>query len=121
MPRIVHFEISADNPDRAIAFYKNTFDWKFEKWGEQDYWMVTTGDSSQPGIDGGLSRRDKTFTAITNIVDVPQIEEFAAKIIAAGGIQIIPKAAIPGVGYVAYFKDTEGNIFGIYQEDKTAK
>ncbi len=123
MPRIVHFEISVDNPERAIGFYQNVFGWKFDKWGagEQEYWMVTTGEKGTAGIDGGMMRRDKMFTGTTNVVDVPSVDEYAAKILATGGVQIVPKGAIPGVGWVAYFKDTEGNIFGVFQGDGSAK
>ena len=57
MPRPIHFEIPAENPQRAMQFYETLFGWKFQKWeGDSDYWLITTGDS-QPGIDGGLMRR----------------------------------------------------------------
>jgi len=57
MPRVIHFEIPADNPDRAVEFYKQVFGWKFDKWqGPQDYWLITTG-KGEPGIDGGMLRR----------------------------------------------------------------
>jgi catechol 2,3-dioxygenase-like lactoylglutathione lyase family enzyme len=58
MPRVVHFEISAEDPQRAADFYTRVFGWKITKWpGPQDYWLVTTGEAPEPGINGGLFRR----------------------------------------------------------------
>ena len=58
MPRVIHFEIHADNPDRALNFYQTVLGWQFQKWdGPMEYWMVRTGPKEQPGIDGGLLRR----------------------------------------------------------------
>jgi hypothetical protein len=123
MPRIVHFEISVDDLKRAADFYTKVFNWKFQTWGEGDqaYWLVTTGDSKEPGIDGGMMRRTEMFPPTTNIVGVPSVDDYSQKIVKEGGTQIVPKSPIPGVGWVAYFKDTEGNIFGIYQRDESAK
>ena len=60
MPRVIHFEIHADEPERAIRFYNSVFGWEFTKFPNAitEYWVVKTGESSQPGIDGGLLRRD---------------------------------------------------------------
>jgi predicted enzyme related to lactoylglutathione lyase len=123
MPRIVHFEISVDEPQRAMDFYSNVFGWKFDIWGggEQDYWMVSTGDKSEPGIDGGLMRRSPMFPPTTNVIAVPSIDDFCVRINQGGGTQVLPKSPIPGIGWAAYFKDTEGNIFGIFQGDPSAK
>ncbi len=58
MPRVVHFEIYADEPDRALSFYTSVFGWQTQKWeGPQDYWLFSTGDPAQPGINGGLIQR----------------------------------------------------------------
>jgi len=57
MPRVIHFDIPADNPARAVDFYKKVFDWKFDKWpSPTDYWLITTG-KGEPGIDGGMLKR----------------------------------------------------------------
>ena len=55
MNRVVHFDIQADDPKRAAAFYSTVFGWKFNQWGDIEYWLVTTGDDSQPGINGALT------------------------------------------------------------------
>ena len=76
MPRVMHFDFSADNPERAIEFYKGVFGWEFSKWnGPADYWLVTTGPEHQPGIDGGMSRRTEQSVA-ANTIDVPSVDDF---------------------------------------------
>ena len=123
MPRVVHFELSAEDPDRAAKFYDQVFGWKFEKWGgPMEYWMVNTGGDKQPGINGGLGRRSAGAPANTvNTIDVPSVDEYSTKVGKSGGKVIAPKMAIPGVGYVAMCQDTEGTTFGIMQFDETAK
>jgi predicted enzyme related to lactoylglutathione lyase len=127
MPRVIHFEIVADNPERAMKFYKEVFGWEFNKWdGPQDYWLVKTGEDSQPGINGGLTPKTNqgsgnTGGRITNSIDVPSIDEFSNKISMEGGKVLSPKMLIPGVGYLAICEDTEGISFGIIQYDRNAK
>ncbi|HMF57992.1 MAG TPA: VOC family protein [Pyrinomonadaceae bacterium] len=121
MHRVVHFEISADDPDRAVSFYKEVFGWEFEKWGgPRDYWLVTTGNGTEPGINGGVFRRDGPVNFV-NTVNVPDVDAFAEKITAEGGRVVVPKTTIPGVGYLIYCQDTESNVFGIMQADGSAK
>ncbi len=127
MPRVIHFEIVADNTERAMKFYKEVFGWEFNKWdGPQDYWLVKTGEDSQPGINGGLTPKTNqgsgnTGGRITNSIDVPSIDEFSNKISMEGGKVLSPKMPIPGVGYLAICEDTEGISFGIIQYDRNAK
>jgi predicted enzyme related to lactoylglutathione lyase len=122
MPRVVHFEIDAKKPDRAIKFYEKVFSWKVKKWeGPVEYYLITTGKESEPGIDGGLSRRTESEPSTVNTIDVPSVDEFIKKVEASGGTIIRPKMAVPGVGYMAYFKDPEGNIFGMMENDESAK
>lgn len=126
MPRVVHFEIHADDPQRAANFYHDVFDWQINKWeGPQDYWLVTTGSSSEPGIDGAILRRMQPINGDSVIayvctVDVPSVDNATAKITAQGGTIVLPKMAVPHIGWLAYAKDSEGNIFGIMQSDPSA-
>ena len=126
MPRVIHFEIHAENPERAIAFYQSVFGWQFNSWGgTEEYWLIITGPADAPGIDGGLIRRRGAIDGTAVIayvctIDVSSVDEFAQKITANGGSIVVAKHAIPGVGWNAYAKDTEGNIFGIHQEDRAA-
>jgi predicted enzyme related to lactoylglutathione lyase len=118
--RVVHFEIGAKEPERAVKFYNDVFGWQTQKWGgPQDYWLVQTGPDDQMGINGGIFRCQEG-SGCKNTVAVPSVDEFSAKVVASGGQVIQPKMAIPGVGYLAYCHDTEGNTFGIMQFDQAA-
>ncbi len=121
MPRVVHFEIPADDPQRAAAFYEKVFGWEIAKWeGPADYWLATSGPDEGPGINGAITRRDDQATT-RNIIDVPSVDEFAREIVMAGGTVLMPKTPVPQVGYMAYCTDTEGNVFGIMEMDETAE
>jgi hypothetical protein len=122
MPRPIHFDLSADNPERAMGFYKEVFGWKFEKWnGPMEYWMVTTGDEKEPGINGGLTRKGESGMPNMNTVSVTSVDEFSKRIADKGGKILTPKMPIPGIGWFATCQDTEGNTFGIMQNDPSAK
>ena len=122
MSRVIHFEIPADNPERAGEFYREVFGWRLEKWrGPQEYWLITTGPDSQPGINGGLLRRPHPAAGTVNTIGVSSVEDAVARIEKKGGKVAVPKMAIPGVGYLAYCQDTEGNVFGVLQADEAAR
>jgi hypothetical protein len=129
MPRVVHFEIHATDPDRAVKFYETVFGWSFTKWdGPADYWLIGTGPDDQRGINGGLLRRHgaapaemQAVNSFVCTVDVPAVDDYVVKATAAGGSIAMPKMAVPGVGWLAYVKDTEGNILGMMQMDAMAK
>jgi predicted enzyme related to lactoylglutathione lyase len=121
MPRVVHFEIPADRPERAVKFYKKVFGWKIDKWGPVDYWLVTTGEDKEPGINGAITSKSDFVAVTTNTVGVASYDDAVKKIVEAGGKVLMPKTAVPGIGYMTYCKDTEGNVFGIMQNDPSAK
>ncbi len=120
MSRVIHFELAVDDPDCARAFYEQTLGWKVTQWGDQDYWMVTTGEPGAPGIDGALTTRRENWPALVNISDVASLDEIVAAVKASGGKLLEGPMLIPGVGYLAYCHDTEGNAFGLMQEDPNA-
>jgi predicted enzyme related to lactoylglutathione lyase len=126
MSRVVHFEIHADDPRRAVSFYQNVFDWQINKWeGPEDYWLITTGPDSEPGINGAIMQRNQPINgdaviAYVCTVDVASVDDAAAKITKHGGTIVVPKMAVPHVGWLEYAKDSEGNIFGILQSDPSA-
>ena len=123
MPRPIHFEFSVLDPERAAAFYSKIFGWSFKKWdGAMPYWMVTTGPDGEPGINGGVMMREGDMPAgTTNVMGVTSVDASVESIKAAGGTILMDKMAVPGMGWVAYANDTEGNMFGVFQEDPTAK
>ncbi len=122
MWRVTYFDMGVDEPERAMRFYGAVFGWKFEKWsGPFEYWLVTTGDRSEPGIDGGMAKRADPGNHILNFIEVPSVDECAKKITSNGGRIIEPRHAIPGVGYILVFQDPEGNKFGVLQTDSSAQ
>ncbi len=128
MPRIVHFEIHAAEPERAIQFYSQAFGWSFQPWdGPMPYWTITTGPDDEPGINGGLVGRQgeaptegAAVNAFVCTVDVPNIDEAVETVTGLGAEIVWPKNAIPNVGWLAYAKDPFGNRFGMMEEDAEA-
>ncbi|MDD1774176.1 MAG: SRPBCC domain-containing protein [Methanobacterium sp.] len=115
MAKIIHFEIPADNPERAIEFYQKVFGWKIEKWeGEFDYWLVEAGEEDEPGINGAIKPKEFGST-ITDVIGVDSYDEFARKIEAEGGKMLTEKMTIPDMGYTGSFQDTEGNVMEIIE------
>ena len=126
MPRPIHFEIHAQDPERAQAFYAKLFGWSFTKWGDcgWDYWLIKTGEGA-PGIDGGMVRRmgpapegDAAIPVVGYVCTVG-VEDLYATVTTAlslGGSIALEKMAIKGVGWLAYVKDTEGNVLGLMDE-----
>jgi predicted enzyme related to lactoylglutathione lyase len=129
VPRPIHFEIHATDPAAAQTFYRTLFGWEFQPWeGPMEYWLVTTGAESQPGINGGLLRRrgpaptdGQAVNAFVCTLDVPDLDAALAALPAAGGTLAVPKMAIPGVGWLAYVKDPDGNLLGVNQPDAAAR
>lgn len=131
MNRVVHFEIQADDVERAATFYRTVFGWEIVKWGSpvMEYWFVMTGpkDTKEPGIHGGLLKRQVPLgekqCGANAFVCTMQVENFdvtAEKILANGGAVAMPKFALPGMAWQGYFLDTEKNVFGIHQPDVAA-
>jgi predicted enzyme related to lactoylglutathione lyase len=121
MGRVIHFDIAADDPERAIAFYEAVLDWEITPApGPIKYWLISTGDEEEPGIDGGLTLRDADWQRITCFIEVDEIEDTLAKASASGGKILRAKTVIPGVGYVAAIADTEGNVIGLLEGSETA-
>ncbi|HVP94544.1 MAG TPA: VOC family protein [Methanoregulaceae archaeon] len=127
MPKGIHFDIAADDPEKAVTFYHSVFGWQINKFeGPMDYWLVTAGSQSEPGIDGGIGKRsDRVATGRSGHIiitfSVPSVDEYIERIRKAGGNVLMAKAPIPGVGYIAYCTDAEGNEFGILEADPSAR
>lgn len=119
MPTIVHFEIPADEVDRAKTFYQDLFGWKFEQFPGMDYWSITT--SGDHPIGGGMMKRRDPTHPVTNYIDVDSIDGYVKKVEQLGGKVIGPKMAVPNMGYFAICLDTEGNVFGLWETDSNAK
>jgi predicted enzyme related to lactoylglutathione lyase len=124
MGRVVHFEIHADDPERAVGFYKGVFGWEVNRFGDQEYWLISTGPG-EPGIDGAILPRMNDRPAIgASIVgavitgEVDDLDATLAKALELGGQMALDKMTIPGVGTVAYVLDTEANVVGMLQPER---
>ena len=135
MNRVVHFEIHAADPERAAKFYRDIFGWEINEWkipgveiaDENRYWVVMTGKQEEPGINGGMVIRrgippveGQAVNAYVCTMEVPALDQYTEKALKAGASIAVPKMPIKGLGWLAYLKDTEGNIFGMLQNDTNA-
>jgi len=119
--RPIHFEFNSPEPDKTCDFFKNVFGWSFNAWeSPEEYFLATTGQDA-PGINGGVMRSRDGQPRTVNTIDVESVDEASTKIADAGGTVVVPKMAIPGVGWVAYCLDPTGVLFGVFREDVNAK
>jgi predicted enzyme related to lactoylglutathione lyase len=136
MNRVIHFEIHSADPERAAKFYQDVFGWEIKEWTipgveipqENRYWLVTTGPENESGINGGIVVRrgpapaeDQAVNSFVCTIEVGSVDEYIDKALSAGASLAVPKMPIKGVGWLAYCKDTEGNIFGMMQNDENAE
>jgi len=124
MNRVTHFEIYTDEPEAVQPFYQDVFGWKFQKFQGSpiEYWLVTTGDDTNPGINGGITHpREGQSAGTLNTIAVESLDRTISKIEQRGGRICVPKMAIAKVGWLAYAADPAGNIFGIIEPNSAAK
>lgn len=128
MKKVVHFEIPADDIERAKKFY-SIFDWQLQDWPMKDGSLYVgartvevneqTYVPKEPGaINGGIVKRDEFIRTPQVTVNVPSVDEYLEKVKAAGGKLIKPKQEIEGMGYFAYVADSEGNLLGLWEDIK---
>jgi predicted enzyme related to lactoylglutathione lyase len=125
MRKVVHFEIPADDVERAKGFYGAVFGWQLQtmSMGEGEYTIVMTTpvdeQSQQPtepgGINGGMMQRTTELSSPIITIDVEEIDQALKEIEAEGGSTVTPRTPIPGMGAFAYFKDPEGNMMGLWE------
>ncbi|HPR41713.1 MAG TPA: VOC family protein [Candidatus Methanofastidiosa archaeon] len=114
MSEFVHFDLPAEDLERAAKFYSEIFGWRFEKLS-MDYYFITQGDS-EGALKGGMGKRGALGQQMTNFIGVKGIDEYIKRIEDAGGKIIVPKQAVPGWGHMATCQDTEGNTFGLWED-----
>lgn len=126
MNKVVHFEIPVDDLERAKKFYSSVFDWEMKDWQMPDG-MVYTGARSVAvdektftpkeagAINGGLIRRSLDVPHPILTLEVSSIDEYMKKVEAAGGETVSEKGEVAGMGYYIYLKDSEGNVFGLWE------
>ena len=122
MPTIVHFDVAAEDPERAKKFYAALFGWKFESYPAMQYNIITTANlDGTPGVGGGLGKLMVPSQRITNYFGVASIDAAMKQVKSLGGNVVTEKMAVPAMGYLANCTDTEGNPFGLWEEDTTAR
>lgn len=118
--KVIHFEIPAQNPERLKQFYAKIFDWKFSQWKNVGFWYALTGQPAEFGIDGGIIDVKELDIPLNSVINVTNMDAVIEKIIAKGGTITVPKFFEQGVGYLAYFKDLDNNVFGLREVDPNA-
>lgn len=125
MPTIVYFQIPSDDIERSKKFYNQLFGWKIDKSPEantpkgMENWTVTTTDhNGNEALGGGMSKRQMPQQQITNFIDVKSADEYLSKVERLEGKVVVPKTAVPGMGYYAVCLDTENNSFGIFESSE---
>lgn len=120
--RVIHFEIPFDDKERATAFYRDVFGWGLEEMPELDYTGVSTGPAgpdgmpAEPGfIGGGMTARGGTNTGVVVVLHSADIEADLATVEERGGERLTGKEPVGDMGFAAYFRDTEGNVVGLWQ------
>jgi predicted enzyme related to lactoylglutathione lyase len=121
----MHFEIPVDDMERASKFYGELFGWDIKPAGPDfsDYMLINTFPEStekEKGINGGMMKRSTPDQHPLNYITVEDIESYSAKVEELGGQILMPKMPVKGMGWNAVAKDTEGNTFGLWQDDKNA-
>lgn len=123
---IVHFEIPADDPEKLAGFYRQLFGWKIEHQPQGDYWLIETvptneqGQPKEPGVNGGMMKRMAPGQQIVNYVGVESVDEYVKKAQGLGATVVMPKQAVPHVGWFAMCIDPQGNVFAMFQDDPQA-
>ena len=120
---VVHFEIPADDFERAQTFYSEAFGWNMMHMPEMKYTMVGTTESNEQGmptapgaINGGMGQRQAPFAEHPTVtIGVDDIDKAFEKISSAGGAPLGEKMAVGDMGWAAYFTDSEGNVIGLWQ------
>ncbi len=122
MPSIVHFDIPADDTNRAKKFYSSLFGWKFESYMEMDYHLITTTNlDGSPGVGGGIGKRTDPSSRIVDFFGVPSLDAAMQKVKDSGGSVVMGKMPVPKMGFMAVCLDTEGNTFGLFEENPAAQ
>ena len=120
--RVVHFEIPADDVERASNFYRETFGWQVASMPDMDYTILgttPTDDTGMPtelgGINGGMSDRSGPIRNVVITIEVDDIDTALERVEHFGGTTVAGRQAIAAIGFTGYFADPEGNVIGLWQ------
>lgn len=121
-----HFSINADDLDRARSFYERVFGWRFEPWGPPEYFQIVCDDDPTLGPRGALQRRrelvpGRPVHGFECTVGVDDLDAVLKAVVDGGGRVLMDKTTIAGVGDLAFFEDTEGNVVGAMRYDSSVQ
>jgi predicted enzyme related to lactoylglutathione lyase len=126
MNEVIHFEIPAADTERAKNFYSSIFGWRMTSLPEMNYTMVATteaDDMNRPkklgAINGGMMKRTRYIRRPVITISVENIEAILADVNRNGGSTLMEKFMVADMGWSAYFRDTEGNPIGLWQNNST--
>ncbi|WP_092123800.1 VOC family protein [Desulfonatronum thiosulfatophilum] len=124
MNKVVHFELPSEDRERAKKFYALVFGWNMEDMPHKDdvytFAITTPVDdhymhTEKGAINGGIFKKESALQHPVVTIEVPSIDDHVKLIEQAGGQLVVPKGEVPDMGYYAYFRDTEGNVMGLWE------
>ena len=115
MPRVIYFELGVKEPEKSLEFYRKVFCWEINRMGKMDYWLASTGERQEPGINGAFIKQTADSQPIVYTIAVGEIDPFLERVVQEGGKIILPKKSVPMVGFTAQCEDSEGNRFNLLQ------
>jgi predicted enzyme related to lactoylglutathione lyase len=122
MDNVIHFEIPVSNLNRAQKFYKEAFKWKMKPMPKMSYTILWTSETDKKGmvkkpgsINGGMMMRNKMINSPVITIAVKNIDKSCKDIRNLGGKILMDKKPVGNMGFIAYFKDSEQNIIGLWQ------
>jgi predicted enzyme related to lactoylglutathione lyase len=122
MSAIVHFDVPTEDVERAKKFYSSLFGWQFQSFPDMQYYLFTTTNlDGTPGVGGGMGKRMDPSQRMMNYFGVPSIDAAMNQVKSLGGKVLTEKMAVPGMGFLANCMDTEGNFFGLWEENTQAR
>ncbi len=115
---VVHWELWSEDPEKVSDFYAKVFDWNIRHLPDLNYRLVETGGG--PGINGGIMKpqHGPWPGVMTFYIDVEDLDEYRAKIEAAGGKMVAHKMDVPGVGSISLFEDPKRRVLCLWQPIK---
>lgn len=124
--KLSHFAIYTEDTNRAKEFYSNVFDWGFQSYGQQDFFQIKDDNSDEGELIGALQSRNyspvpEKIIGLECTISVENVDDIVERVKNNGGQILMPKTAIPYVGWIAKFLDTEGNLICAMQYDNNAR
>lgn len=124
--KLTHFAIHTDNLERAKSFYEQVFEWGFASYGPTDFLQIKADKTENGVLIGALQSRKyspvkESIIGLECTITVESVDEIIKRVQTNSGRILMPKTAIPYVGWITKFLDTEGNLVCAMQPDNTAR